>query len=91
MIKGVQKKVIMMQIGKNDMFESAYFILRDDREKKGEKNDMVKEANRIINESISPCEKRQKHSGRLSAFAFGAMIGILVSSSVALAIFKLLG
>lgn len=91
MIKGIQKKLIMMQLNKNDMFEGAYFIVRDDKEAKiSDKNDMVKEANRIINECVAPNSRAEKRSGRLGFFALGAMIGILLSSSISLVIFKLI-
>ncbi len=46
MIKGAQKKMIVMKTSYSDLFEEAYFVLR--RENRAEEEDMVEEANRII-------------------------------------------
>ena len=52
MLRGVQKRIVQVQIPKNRYFESAYFILRPDlREPMDPHSEMTKEANRILNES----------------------------------------
>ena len=46
MIKGAQKKMIVVKTGDSAIFEEAYFVLR--RESAADEADMVKEANKII-------------------------------------------
>ena len=46
MIKGAQKKMIVIKTADSEVFEEAYFVLR--REKLAVEADMVREANRII-------------------------------------------
>lgn len=48
MIKGSQKKMIVMKTADSAFFEEAYFVLR--RESRDFDEDMVREANRIIEE-----------------------------------------
>ncbi len=46
MIKGAQKKMIVIKTSDSAVFEEAYFVLR--RERNAVEADMVREANRII-------------------------------------------
>lgn len=50
--KGCQRKIIMLNNPGGDMFEQAYFILKDEKENVSE-SDMIKEANRIVSEALS--------------------------------------
>ena len=51
--RGTQKRMIMLKNTGSEIFEEAYFILKEKTEKSriGE-NDMVREANRIIDENL---------------------------------------
>ncbi len=49
MIKGAQKKMIVIKTADSAVFEEAYFVLR--RERLAVEADMVREANRIIESS----------------------------------------
>ena len=80
MIKGIQRKMIIVKTDKSDVFETAYFVLRSDSDKnRGEALDMLSEANRIVNEGEtgkkSKREKR-KRFGRFAAFCF-FLLGIV--------------
>ena len=46
MIKGAQKKMIVVKTSESAVFEEAYFVLR--RESLAQEADMVREASRII-------------------------------------------
>ena len=82
MIKGVQRKMIVVKTDNSNVFETAYFVLRSDSDK--EKNDalnMLEEANRIVNEGNeekkSKKEKKKRY-GRFAAFCIfwlGAIFG----------------
>lgn len=57
-MRGYQKRVIYLKNTGSRHFEEAYFILREDREKKLLSNaDMIDEANRIIKENF----ERERH------------------------------
>ena len=61
MIKGCEKRVIQIKSPKSDIFEEAYFILKD-VDSEVPTCDIVREAERLISES----EARSRHR-----FAFG--------------------
>lgn len=87
MIRGAQKKVIVIKTADSEIFEEAYFVLRRDRE--SNRGDMVNEANKLV-EGLEESEKREKKAlllGRLSSIAFmifGGGIGALAVSAVLL-------
>ena len=78
MLKGAQRRMIIVKTQDSRMFEEAYFVMRADTLASGE--DMVGEANRII---AGCCEKRRERTGRKSsailthicAFMGGSMVG----------------
>jgi len=74
MIKGVQRKMIVVKTDNSNVFETAYFVLRSDSDKsKSDAMDMLSEANRIVNEgNESKKQKREKKKrfGRFAAFCF---------------------
>lgn len=52
--KGCQKRIIMLKSTGSELFDEAYFILKERAEKSPHitESDMVKEANRIISDNI---------------------------------------
>lgn len=82
MYSGTQKKVIVIKNTDNSIFESAYFILKDNIKNLPE-SEMVREANRILNNNIignyyfEKPEKKQKKSFIKKALPFFS--GVLFS------------
>ena len=83
MIKGVQRKMIMVKTDNSNVFESAYFILRADSDKsKSDALDMLSEANRIVNEGNDQRKgkkEKKKRFGRFAAFCIfllGVIFGV---------------
>ena len=82
MIKGTQKQMIVLRTGESRYFDEAYFVLR--REIKNDHqnySDILREANRILEESrFFPNDpgKSNKKRRMLAAIAFlaGALCGI---------------
>ena len=77
MIKGSQKQMIVVRTGDSRYFDEAYFVLRRDvRPGRGEKTDLLTEANRILHESQTgrpsgrPCRLRA-----VLLFALGLLLG----------------
>ena len=53
MIRGAQKKMIVVRTHDSRVFEEAYFVVRPDREPPPDEGDMLSEANRIIHKSTA--------------------------------------
>lgn len=53
-MKGCQKKMIMLKNTGSDIFDEAYFILKDKEARVGKvsESEMIREANRIVNENL---------------------------------------
>ena len=86
MIKGCEKKLILIPCGESSPFETAYFILRKDSEDVcGGGNNILKEADRIIAErSYSRKKKRRFFAFRKGLTVFfclsvGFVLGIAAS------------
>lgn len=79
MIKGAQKQMIVLRTGDSRYFDEAYFVLRREvRAHRGIKNDMLREANRILEESAAPA-LRGHGGGRRRGwllFAAGVLLGV---------------
>ena len=70
MIKGSQRQIILITGDEASLFESAYFVLRREAEHNGaQHDDMVREANRIIEKSLpagaARIKRRELFAGRL--------------------------
>ena len=48
MLKGCQKKIIMVKDANSRYFESAYFVIKSDLTPSARENDMLAEAHRLI-------------------------------------------
>ena len=79
MIKGINRNMIVVRTGRRSCFEAVLFIPRRGVK---ERDDMLKEANRIVADS---CKKRTKRAAvmsvaqRLLWALGGAMVGAVVS------------
>lgn len=74
--KGCEKRMIMLKNTGSDLFEEAYFILSNKKNAELSRNDMIKEANRILSENniAGSCEK--KTSPFLVQYILGFLSGI---------------
>lgn len=82
MLKGAQRRMVVIKTQDSRIFEEAYFVMRTESAATGE--DMVSEANRIIEACV---EKRHRRVGRLNspvilptaAFVCGCVLGCLLT------------
>ncbi len=77
MIKGAQKQMIVLRTGNSRYFDEAYFVLRKEvQAKHGNKNDMLREANRILEESELSSPPPRKRARAWLFFTLGALLGV---------------
>ncbi len=87
MIKGAQKRMIVVKTADSRMFEEAYFVMRG--EVSIPEGDMVAEANRIIEDcQIKRAERAKRRSSAIlipiCSFLGGNVLGILITLAVVL-------
>ena len=82
MVKGCQRQMVVLKCAPDSAFESAYFILRHERQKNLSQEDIVEQANRLIRENCFVRDKKRKRRDiLLAALSFGC--GALLSSVIA--------
>ena len=83
MLKGAQKRMIVVKTQDSRIFEEAYFVMRTDVAASGE--DMVSEANKIIDKC---CEKRREKVKRVETAILvpicAVMGGSIIGSGITL-------
>ena len=86
MIKGCERRMIKIENTDSDFFESAYFIIRQNATlpKKARRDDMMREAARIVSDKTEPAKKRSssKRVWLERAAIFAA--GVIISAALAL-------
>ena len=92
MVKGCERRIIHLKNTGSEAFEEAYFILNDKYHRAEKGGDMVKEANRIIEEnlcreglSLGDVGRSREMSGavrKILRIVFPALLGALVGSFI---------
>ena len=77
MLKGAQKRMIIVRTGDSRYFDEAYFVLRREiGAKASSRTDMLNEANRILEESgMKPRARRKSFLVCTLFFLLGAVLG----------------
>ena len=87
MIKGCQKRIIFVKNTGCDLFDEAYFVLKDDIPYNDDFNaNIVRVANEVINQSGLPTRKKKSRKG-LWCFLLGSFLTTLILTTVFLVIF----
>ncbi len=80
MIKGAQKQMIVVRTGDSRYFDEAYFVLRREvKPKRSTRDEMLKEANRILEESGIDLPKRKRLPRGLLLFFAGILCGVVAA------------
>lgn len=88
MIKGCSKRVVVLKNPKSDIFEEAYFIVRE-KKVPDSKGTMIDEANRIIVENTlgaRPLVKKDKSRSGTLLFLMGMVTSLTLAIIYALII-----
>ena len=82
MIRGAQKKMIVVRTRNSRMFEEAYFVMRQGADEGSQNHDILREANRILEGNLSGYgqerqakEKRRHLRERVLMFLAGLACG----------------
>ena len=82
-MRGYQKRVVYLKNIGSALFEEAYFVIkpRNEKHEKGESEpDLINEANRIVEESVSPYKRKRSAIGLKDVIFF--ISGFLLSSLI---------
>ena len=84
-IKGAQKQMIVLRTGNSRYFDEAYFVLRREvRTHRGIKNDILREANRILEEGSEGIPHKRAGRRAYLWFAAGLLLGVGMAIGVLL-------
>ena len=95
-VKGIERRMVLIRTPENRCFEEAHLVLRADFYKEVcEEGDILKEANRILEECGYSAEgKRRKRKHRfgkqIGVFLLGALCGTAVGAAAVLLLRSLL-
>ena len=95
MIKGAQKKIVVVRTRESRFFEEAYFVMRKDIPPVCRDNsDIVAEANRIVRQSTDKHRRQAIDSALLGASRISKLIafgtGLLAGGGITALLFALL-
>ena len=88
-MRGTQKRVVYLKNTGSELFDEAYFIIKENTKRaflETTEDDLIKEANRIINEHTR--EKKGRARGKLIREIGAFLIGASVSFILTVLIFK---
>lgn len=93
MTRGCEKRIIHIKDTDSALFEEAYFVLRSGVTKRRQvhsEDQMIKEANRLIKDSLSfayPSKSAKKSRSFIKAFIIGAAFSGVLSVVIGLTLF----
>ena len=96
MLKGCQRRIIMVKDTGSQYFDSAYFVIKSDLPKSCKDSDMLSEAHRMIdaytkeNKIVQPQVISRKKRSRTAARCFFAAIILLAVLFAAVIVVKIL-
>ena len=83
-MKGCKKNVVMIKGGADDLFEDAYFIMRDTA-KEHTARDIVEEAKRIIAENelkTTMYYVKDRTKAKIVIFLYGLIFGLVLETAL---------
>lgn len=91
-VRGTQRKMVVVKTADSELFDEAYFILRKDSARYNDSSEgsMIDEANRIINKSVFSRERDRGRAAGFFARELWLYIGGLVSGSGIVGLFWLI-
>ena len=93
-MRGCQKKIVYLKNTGSKIFDEAYFVISDRNERKGQvSDDMIAEANRIIEECTRDREKKGKtflgKGGSFIRAFLSFVLGAVISGGAVAVIFTI--
>ena len=93
MLKGCQRRIIMVKDTGSPCFDAAYFVLRQSTPESLSKTDMLAEASRVIDAcSVAGCfaegkaipAKKRRHAASIILFVVSAGLGLIAGAAATL-------
>lgn len=93
MLKGCQRRIIMVKDTGSPCFDAAYFVLRQSTPESLSKTDMLAEASRVIDAcSVAGCfadgksapAKKRRHAASILLFLAAVGLGLIAGAGAAL-------
>ena len=87
MVKGCHRRMVVLKCASDSAFESAYFILRNEKERSFSEDEMISQANEIMTKSCFSRKQRGELKRALilaAAFFCGALSASLITALVLL-------
>ena len=84
MVRGCQRKIIYLKNTDSQAFDEAYFLINEERSRTMGEKELIREANRIVEQSLGYKDKRKKQN-RTGLIIYGVstfLLGALVSSGL---------
>lgn len=76
-LKGAERRTVVLKTPDSAIFEEAVFLMRTDRERGGEEEELVRAAGRIVEENLISGEKKRRSRGKTLPFFLGFLLGLL--------------
>lgn len=90
MIKGSRRQMVVLRTEDSKYFDEAYFVLRREwKEPKNGRDEILTEANRILQEGTAPTPGTSRRMRRWLWFLAGILCGALLSTGILLLCFLL--
>ena len=91
MIKGCERRMIKIENTESELFESAYFIIRQNAPmpKKTKREDIIREAARLVGDKLEPQRRRRAEKRRMwleRGLIFGGGVVITAIAAVIIAL-----
>lgn len=74
-MRGCERKIIMLKGTDSEIFDEAYFLLRRDFKSRGSDDEIVREAQRIVDTNTTHRRKKKVTLRDAAAFGIGTAIG----------------
>ena len=81
MLKGCQRRIIMVRETKSPYFDTAYFVLRSDLPSSAGEHDMMKEAYRMI-DACHPDAPPTSYTAKKKTFGVGSIVIIALLCAI---------
>lgn len=86
MVKGCQRQMVVLKCASDSAFESAYFILKNEKSRSFCEEELLSQANRIISENCFSRKRKRRRGTALAVIAAFLCGALIAAAATALAL-----